>query len=59
MFLALCTHLFAFFKKYLLASSGVLFSQLLTEHKNLAVIVVVAAAAVAALQTEAVIEFVQ
>ena len=52
MFLALCTNLFAFFKKYLLASSGVLFSQLLTEHKNLASVVVVTAAA-GALQTEA------
>jgi hypothetical protein len=38
---------------FLLAPSGVLFSQLLTELKNLAVVVVVAAAA---LQTEALID---
>jgi hypothetical protein len=40
-----------FFQKYLLASSGVLFSQLLTEHKNHAAVVVVTEAA-GALQTE-------
>jgi hypothetical protein len=33
------------FQKYLLAPSGVLFSQLLTEPKNLAAVVVVTAAA--------------
>ena len=45
--------------KHLLAPSGDLFSQLLTEHKNLAVVaaVVVAAVAVAAaLQTEVCID---
>jgi hypothetical protein len=40
---------------FLLATSGVLFSQLLTELKNLAAVVVVAAVAVV-LQTEALIE---
>jgi hypothetical protein len=39
---------------FLLAPSGVLFSQLLTEHKNLTA--AVAAAAVAVLQTEALID---
>jgi hypothetical protein len=43
---------------FLLAPSGVLFSQLLTELKNLAVVVVAAAVAAvaAALQTEALID---
>jgi hypothetical protein len=41
-----------FFQKYHLASSGILFSQMLTEHKNPAAVVVVTAAA-GALQTEA------
>jgi hypothetical protein len=39
-----------FFLKYLLTSSGVLFSQLLKEHNNLAAVVVVTAGA---LQSEA------
>ena len=52
MFLALSTNLFVFFQKYHLASSGILFSQMLTEHKNPAAVVVVTAAA-GALQTEA------
>jgi hypothetical protein len=44
---------------HLLATSGGLFSQLLTEHNNLAVVLVVVAVVVAAagvLQTEALIE---
>jgi hypothetical protein len=39
--------------KHLLVPSGVLFSQLLTEHKNLAAVVIVG---VAVLQTEALID---
>ena len=53
----LCVHFDLLSHKHLLAPSGVLFSQLLTELKNLAVVVVVVAAAVAAaLQTEALID---
>ena len=43
-------------QKHLLVPSGVLFSQLLTEHKNLAVVAVVVVVVVVALQTEALIE---
>ena len=53
----LCVQFDLFSQKHLLAPSGVLFCQLLTEHKNLAVVVAAAAAAVAAaLQTEVCIE---
>ena len=48
-----CVQIYLFFlQKYHLASSGILFSQMLTEHKNPAAVVVVTAAA-GALQTEA------
>ena len=50
MFFALCTVFNMLSPKHLLAPSGALFSQLLTEHKNHAAVVVVV------LQTEAVIE---
>ena len=44
------------FVQFDLLSPSVLFSQLLTEFKNLAVVVVVAAAVAAAFQTEALID---